>query len=723
MEEDHQEAFSKIWQLLAQSEYLGIRSAIQQLTTEASQSSTSIMESDTATLLRLIKRRVPAEKRQRTEMSCDWCMKKRCKCLRLNPMDSCRACNEIGQQCLTTKPRKRRHCPTTVTNIEPEEFIATQESEKDPMQSLIQYSTAKIHEQSSSSTFASDNAFNKLAKKSETAVTERPKQRWIEPLFEDSLGLPRYIGPMGSYTLLVKLWEIMATKCTSLVQSRDNAQTMGHSMLLYNSTGQGIELPPREAADTLVNLFFEKVHCDFPIFHRALFQATYEGMWSQQPELEPAWLMSLSMVFILGLEVAPQGSGRPEAISKREEMKLRYLSKAKGFLPDVISGSTLSHVQALMLYSRYLHITSNRNACWNIAGSAIRLAVAIGLHRNGTHVKCSPLERELRKRVWWTLYGFERMECSSLGRTSAISDDEFNVGVPTEGMLDMGDSIPLGYVNAQAKLMRILGSICKHQYGLEDGLEDKLEFTAQTSAQLDIWYSNLPLHLKLDSNSPESHLRAILLIHTQYHYTITLLYRPFLISLATETSSKESGEFIPKSYAQTCINSAKAAVSVLNKLFQAGHFNSKTWWDIYFIEAVAMILAMGRFIDLWELKKDTEILESLKTCVHIIQGCEGFSPTMSRFASVTSDFAQAVLFEQSTNSQAVSEEHETPVTRDPQTNQSTCNFDDTQDILSPPVDDAAFEAIMNAANLNNRFYDPNTVQWNFADLSQQWKWD
>lgn len=300
-------------------------------------------------------------------------------------------------------------------------------------------------------------------------ISDTTKQVSVEHLFEDSMGLPRYIGPIGSYTLLVKLWEIMDAKCAFIAQDRDNAQTMGQSMLLCDSSnGQSIDLPPRKAADMLVGLFFEKVHCDFPIFHRALFQESYEGMWSLRPDTEPAWLMSLSMVFVLGLEVAPDGADCADTTRTKEELKKRYLSKAKDLLPEVISGATLSHVQALMLYSRYLHITRNRNACWNIVGAAIRLAVAIGLHRNGSHAKCSPLERELRKRVWWTLHAFERIECSSLGRTSAIDDDECNVRRPTEGLLDMSDTIPLGYVEAQAELLKALGSICKHQYGLEE---------------------------------------------------------------------------------------------------------------------------------------------------------------------------------------------------------------------------------------------------------------
>ncbi len=549
-----------------------------------------------------------------------------------------------------------------------------------------------------------------------------------ERLFEDALGFPRYIGPLGSYTLLVKLWEVMAVWSAPMAH-RDSAQTMGHSQPMAmrlgggsgsghgngngngsgtgvgdddGTLGHGIELPPREVADVLVGLFFDKVHCDCPIFHRALFQASYEAMWRRPaggrpghgrhapasenpPDTEPAWLMCLSMVFVLGLEAASAQSSAIRRLvgstARREVLKARYLATAKAVLPDVIAGSMLVHVQALMLYCRYLHLTRSRNACWNLTGAAVRVAVAIGLHRNGVHGNCSPLERELRRRIWWTLYAFERIECSSLGRTSAIDDADCNVGVPTEGLLDMSDVLPLGYVGAHAELMMLLGSIGKHQYGGSGGsggswppvsgqpppsVDSAVDFALATSDALDQWQAALPGHLRLADNapvSPASHQRAILLLHVQYHYTVTLLCRPFLLSLvgkapSASSSASSSASFAPASltapssatsssaaYARKCIDAAKAAVAVLDQLFRAGLFNSKTWWDVYFIEATCMVLALGRFVHDRALRNDAGILDALRTCIHILKECKEFSPTMQRFAVVTTDFAQVLVRE------------------------------------------------------------------------------
>jgi hypothetical protein len=684
------------------------------------------MESPSATLYRLMRRRVPPEKRQRTEMSCDWCRKKRCKCLRMSTTESCRACNELKQQCSTTEPRKRRMYPNLPARIAPGPaavFHPETTSIRAPPPPVSQPTSSvmtRMPPTPSRSVLPATTPH--LADTGTRPMAHRPKRSHKEHLFEDSKGFPRYIGPIGSYTLLVKLWEVMALKCAAMTHSRDNAQTMGQSNLLLGASESNINLPPREVADALVDLFFERVHCDFPIFHRALFQEAYEGMWSYHPDTEAAWLMSLSMVFVLGLEAASQSSTRVPGLRNKDELRKQYLSKTQDLLLEVISGSMLSNVQALMLYCRYLHITRNRDACWNITGSAIRVAIAIGLHRNGVHTKCSPLERELRKRIWWTLYAFERMECSSLGRTSAIDDDECNVGIPTEGLLDMGDTTPLGYVDALSELMKILGSICKHQYGLEELSRDQIEFAVMTSNILESWYSRLPSHLRLESYSPKSHLRGIYLLHIQYHYTVTLLYRPFLLSLATKPQPPDQRNTTASSpYAKRGVASAKAAVSILDQLFRAGLFNSKTCWDVYFIEAICMILAMGRLADDNELKNDDAILKSLSTCVHILRECKEFSPTMQRFAVVTTDFAQALV----SDSPPAGSAQEPPVPqRDDDSDENSvattiASQAGSADGFYMPVNSNYANGPYGTGDLHNQFVTP----WNFAEVPQFWDWD
>jgi hypothetical protein len=496
---------------------------------------------------------------------------------------------------------------------------------------------------------------------SREVVLLRPKATAAEYLFEDPMGLPRYIGPTGSFTLLMRLREIMALRLTPETAPLEYAQTMGQSMQFYGAIGGSVDLPPRVVADALVEVFFSHVNSDYPIFHRAMFQDKYERMWSKNPDFEQSWLMTLYMVFVLGLTASPAESLSTVSKTHRASLKEQFFLKAKGLLSDVISGATLGHVQALMLYCLHLHISRERNASWNIAGAAIRIAVAVGLHRNGANTKCTPLERELRKRMWWTLYFFERIECSSLGRPSAIDDTECNVGIPAEGLLDMGDYLPLGYIDAQSRLLKILGQICKEQSGLEELSDKHGDLARSMSRLLDSWHDDLPRHLRLETPCAPTHRRPIALLHIQYYYTITILTRPFLISKATLKCDRTSHMPMITYYARKCIESSKASADLLQKLFSSGLFNAKTWWDVFFIESTAMILAMGRVVEDEDLEADIgNLLDSLKVCLNILRECGELSPTMQRFAKVTTDFGQALVFAMETRQSPHTETDSSP---------------------------------------------------------------
>ncbi|KAJ9138227.1 Fungal-specific transcription factor [Pleurostoma richardsiae] len=600
-----------------------------------------------AALARLLGRRVPPEKRQRTAMSCDFCKRKRCKCSRPSSGEPCRACTENGEVCRITEPRKQR----VYYGVFPAPGDSTATSMPGADATGVQQ-TSNRHATPRDSRKAPSRDESNVGEKGSGVSTVSSTRLAVrdtaaEAVFEDLLGLPQYIGPTGSYTLLVALREMLSIRYSSGTSPPEAAQTMGLSMQYGNgySLIQGFDLPPRNISDTLVETFFTKVHRDFPVFHRAVFQASYEGMWSPLPETDPAWLMTLYMVFALALETAPDNG----STQRRLAAQARYLTKAKSLLPEVITGCTLGHVQALMLYCLLLHISRERTSCWNITGVAIRMAIAIGLHRNAANPKCSPLERELRKRVWWTLYAFERLECSSLGRASAIEDSECNAPVPTEGFLDMGDIFPIGHLDAQSELLKLIGIICKNQYSLHTLSAEHLDFAQGISQQLDAWHSELPSHLRRGAEFPKLHFRSITLLHLQYQYAITLLARPFLAYKtrrhAPQMEAEASLTTTVDSLAQKCTDAAIVGVDLLQDLFSSSCFNSKTSWDVYFMESFAMILAIGKFAH----ESDTElhyldkIVAALESGMGILKNCDGFSATMERFAHVTADFSRVVV--------------------------------------------------------------------------------
>jgi hypothetical protein len=54
-------------------------------------------------------------------------------------------------------------------------------------------------------------------------------------------------------------------------------------------------------------------------------------------------------------------------------------------------------------------------SAWSLAGLCLRLAQSIGLHRDGSNLRLSPFESEMRRRLWWCLSAADTRAAEDLG--------------------------------------------------------------------------------------------------------------------------------------------------------------------------------------------------------------------------------------------------------------------------------------------------------------------
>lgn len=75
------------------------------------------------------------------------------------------------------------------------------------------------------------------------------------------------------------------------------------------------------------------------------------------------------------------------------------------------------------------------NQCWSLFGTAARLALAIGLHRdrNGdASGRFTLLERECRRRTFWNAYCLDNYLSVALGRPRIFHDEDIDQGLPLD---------------------------------------------------------------------------------------------------------------------------------------------------------------------------------------------------------------------------------------------------------------------------------------------------
>lgn len=189
-----------------------------------------------------------------------------------------------------------------------------------------------------------------------------------------------------------------------------------YSPILWSSEGQ-----------TLIDAYFNRVQIFVPMLDEPSFRADYlSGRRNDAP-----WLALLNMVFAMGNIVAHKSD---------DHRHVNFYTAAKDHLGIESFGSChLETVQALGLMGGfYLHYINRPNMANAILGAALRMACAMGLHREGLPEQgpADAMMIEQRRRTWWSLFCLDTWASTTLGRPSM---GRLGIGIniqPPEGTHD-----------------------------------------------------------------------------------------------------------------------------------------------------------------------------------------------------------------------------------------------------------------------------------------------
>ncbi|KAN0065889.1 hypothetical protein ACQY0O_001020 [Thecaphora frezii] len=176
----------------------------------------------------------------------------------------------------------------------------------------------------------------------------------------------------------------------------------------------------RLAANVLLTAYFELHHPAYPILHRPTFKAQLAGELPR-PNVE-TWPMLLNMVFALGSFESRLSADEPE-------LDLHYYGLArKAYNTAIFSQPNLVTVQALALMANYCQKRNFYSTSWMVLGTAIRMAISLELHlENPASTRPKPaLEKELERRLWWSLYAMEADIGLSSGQPNSL------LGIPSD---------------------------------------------------------------------------------------------------------------------------------------------------------------------------------------------------------------------------------------------------------------------------------------------------
>ena len=389
-------------------------------------------------------------------------------------------------------------------------------------------------------------------------------------------------------------------------------------------------LPHRFVADRLVDAYFKFRHPLNAYLHENSFRTRYNRLWlsedlggEEATEGNLAWLGLVNLVFAFGSEYAHVTSRSAAAVDRA-----RFFKRAKTLVfSGLLQAGSIELVQALLLMGQYLHGSLELNNCWTVVGLAIRTAQGLGLHLDRGKLVADVVEHEVRKRVWWGCFIFDRVLSMKVGRPPTIHDgpgikvglplavdDEYLVNNEAGGgppVQPPGIPSKLDFINQVIPLCRLLERILDTLYSGNEScpsgqrnppkqnvtdIPNLLAVAIQLEGDLDAWEQALPAHLHFDSQVQGWHFerqRNTLLMRYVVIATLfslasglftsirllscrLLVHRKVLLTYITHQTTDSFQREIMHCCVRRCIMAAHDTVRQMLQLHQRHLLHS--WW-------------------------------------------------------------------------------------------------------------------------------------------------
>lgn len=255
----------------------------------------------------------------------------------------------------------------------------------------------------------------------------RKHQLRVQGISDDVNGLSMSVDRMSSYVGISSITAALKVIVRCVPQARSLITEQNTETTLPSRAGS----PPPELADNsplalpssthgqeLLESYFDRVHPFFPLIDERKFWSTY--LYGNRKDSQ--WLCLLNMVFALGSLASS---------STDNEAHYVYFNRSRRHMSLESFGSgNLEVLQAISIMSGfYMHYLNRPNEAHSLMGGALRMATALGLHREyseredrGSHLMLPGEEEaispEMRRRIWWSLFCLDTWASTTTGRPS-----------------------------------------------------------------------------------------------------------------------------------------------------------------------------------------------------------------------------------------------------------------------------------------------------------------
>ncbi|KAG0646889.1 putative transcriptional regulatory [Hyphodiscus hymeniophilus] len=313
--------------------------------------------------------------------------------------------------------------------------------------------------------------------------------------------------------------------------------------------GSAVYSPPPPSApspaiqpDTLLDTYFTRCH-------GKAYHILDETTTRQRIQLNDVPSYLLYAIYAVSARYTAHPNGYHAAVRLSEDYAIRARTELD------IDEPNIDTLQSLLLLSVACIAAGKGKKAYMLLASGIGMAVALELHREfDLKTRATPVEREMRRRLFWTCYLMDRFTSCGSKRPSLIADESIVLRLPAwsptpatlpvEGEFFQNGS-NLQYHSGSGKksqgssgmlidIVRILG--ITNRYLAAGGVKGDSHFPwhslsnlSKIRQDLDIWASGTQdVFSSVDTLFGQTDSTTLVLSKLVYHLIHCLIYRPFL---------------------------------------------------------------------------------------------------------------------------------------------------------------------------------------------------
>ncbi|KAI3329049.1 hypothetical protein HD806DRAFT_270683 [Xylariaceae sp. AK1471] len=256
-----------------------------------------------------------------------------------------------------------------------------------------------------------------------------------------------------------------------------------HALLLYGckrATSRSeilAALPPKNAMDRYISRFFNRLDLvASSSAHGPSFVREYEAFWANPAGSSIIWVGLLFSMICLALLASDGtdsalGSGEVEQlqINLYREKTVQCLVMGEYTNPSPYVLETLINY----VYIEFIMATDAGKDIWFLLGLEVNLAMRMGYHRDPSHFpRISPLQAEMRRRLWATILLSDTLLSSQFGMPCMISAAQYDTAEPRNLNDDdlSGDMTELPPARSETEYTTTLGIIARRRILVALGL-------------------------------------------------------------------------------------------------------------------------------------------------------------------------------------------------------------------------------------------------------------